>query len=341
MSETEHLRILTSACCTSHQCEKAIAAMEQLLVSNPAAAAIHYQLGICYSGACRSHSLIIPDFAIEHFRSALRHAGPSAAPVKRAQILDALGNAYTYSRAIAPKARVLAAIECARRAADLYLAAGRLDDWARAENNLGLSNCELAEKGLPEKWKDAIDHFENALCIRRREREPEQYAATLQNLGTAYRALPEGDRAGNIRKAIGCYRCALQIYSARIFPLENAGLHNNLGNAFLTLPGMSQPAKNRHIRLALRHFERALKTRTRADHPCDYAETQLNRGQALLALKDGNEQSHSKQAMACFQEAALCFHKCGNDANAAVAQQRLRWATGCLAEIQMADEPAA
>jgi tetratricopeptide (TPR) repeat protein len=227
---------------------------------------------------------------------------------------------------IPPKARALAAIECTKRAAELYLTAGQLDDWARAENNLGLSNCELAKKGSPELWKDAIDHVENALCVSRREREPQHYAATMQNLGSAHRALPDGDRAGNIRKAIDCYRRALRVYRARVLPLQNAALHNNLGNAFFSLPATDQAAKNRNIWRALRHFERALEIRTRGDHPCDYAETQLNRGQALLQLEDGNEDANWSVAISCFLEAALCFRQCGNDVNADFAQQRLLWA---------------
>lgn len=172
---------------------------------------------------------------------------------------------------------------------------------------------------------------EGARTLRRHHAKP----------GIGLPGAPRRDRAANVRKAIGCYRRALCAYRAQIFPFENAAMHNNLGNAFFSVPATDQTAKNRNIWRASRHFERALEIRTRADHPCDYAETQLNRGQALLQLEDGNEEANWRGAIACFREAAVCFRQCGNHVNADFAQQRLRWAHSCLANRQAAEQTAA
>jgi tetratricopeptide (TPR) repeat protein len=123
----------------------------------------------------------------------------------------------------------------------------------------------------------------------------------LQNLGAAYR------QAGDCRAAIDCCRLALRVYTVKADPARNAALHNNLGNAYLSIPG------TRNARRALRHLERALEIRTRAAAPADYAVTQFNRGTALVRLLMGG------RAAACFREASECFAAAGQSDHAALA----------------------
>jgi tetratricopeptide (TPR) repeat protein len=222
--------------CQNGRCPKAIAAWELVLLKEPRNLALHYQLGRCFSGACRPHSLIDTEIALEHFQAATRLAEHQAPAPVRASILDALGKTYLSSSRFPARARRQTAVHCMQRAADLYLSEGRLEDWAREQSNLGLAKCEMPEEECPDKWSEAVDHFETALWVRRRERDPEGHAATLLNLGTAYRSLEKGNRQANVWKAIECYRRALRFFQPESFPGEYATLHNNLGNACLFLP---------------------------------------------------------------------------------------------------------
>lgn len=221
--------------CINHHCEEAVSLLEEAVRLQPANSELHYRLGICHSGGCRRNSLTNPDLAVEYLRRALSLTAESKDSLICAGILDALGNAYVYSRQLPKKARIEAALDCHRTAAALYKSKDQLDDWAREEYNQGNAWCELPEEDYPEKWERAVMHYEQALQVRTREKDPLRYAATMQNLGTAYRQLNTGDRTANVIRATDCYRRALRVYDLSAFPVQHAALYNNFGNAYLSL----------------------------------------------------------------------------------------------------------
>jgi len=310
--------------CSSHRCEEAVDLLEEAVRLQPANSELHYRLGICHSGGCRHNSITNPDLAVGYLRHALSLTASSKDSLICAGILDALGNAYIYSRQLPKKARLEAALECHRTAAELYLSRDRLDDWAREEYNQGNAWCELPEEEYPDKWQQAIMHYEQALRVRTREKNPLRYAATLQNLGTAYRQLKMGDKAANVLKATDCYRRALQVYDLSSFPVQHAALHNNFGNAYLSLAMADDRIRSRCAHYALAHLERALRVRTRAEYPADFAVTQFNRGQAFLLQVAEDPQESYVRAAVCFQEAHDCFLLCGHAKSARAARQQVQ-----------------
>ena len=56
-----------------------------------------------------------------------------------------------------------------------------MDDWAREEFNQANIWCDLPEGNFPEKWPEAIHHYENALRVRTKPADPKRYAATMMN----------------------------------------------------------------------------------------------------------------------------------------------------------------
>ncbi len=280
-----------AGCCTEERCEEAVALLEEAVRIQPGNPGLYYRLGACQSGGCRAHAAANPQLAIEYLRHALSLSGSPAASALRARVLDTLGNLYGRD------GRNEEALECHTGAAALYWSRGELEDWARAEFNLANACCDL------EKWAEAITHYQHALEIRTRECQPVRYAATLENLGTAWR------QSGNVLKALDCYRRALHVYTAAVFPAQNAGLHNNIGNAWLSLEGQ------RNARRALRHLNRSLALRARSGP--DYAATQFNRGQAFLRLGD------MTAAAGCFREAYTCWTACNRTTQAEMALREL------------------
>ena len=313
-----------AASCTDHRCEEAVDLLEEAVRLQPANYELHYRLGICHSGGCRRNSLTNPDLAIEYLRHALSLTASSKDSLFCAGILDALGNAYVYSRQLPKKARLEAALDCHRTASALYKSRDQLDDWAREEYNQGNAWCELPEEEYPDKWQQAIMHYEQALQVRTRDKNPLRYAATLQNLGTAYRQLETGDRIANVLKAADCCRRALQVYDLSAFPVQHAALSNNLGNAYLSLAMADEKIRCQCAHHALEHLDCALRVRTRAEYPDDYAVTQYNRGQAFLLLATEDPQDGFVKAVACFQEAHDCFLLCGHARSAKSARQQVQ-----------------
>jgi tetratricopeptide (TPR) repeat protein len=311
--------------CNHRRCEQAVDLLEEALRLQPANSDLHYRLGICHSGGCRQNSRTNPDLAVEYLRRALSLTASAKDSLICAGILDALGNAYVCSRQLPKKARLEAALECHRTASELYLSRGQMDDWAREEYNQGNAWCELPEDEYPDKWQQAILHYEQSLRVRTRDKDPVRYAATLQNLGTAYRQLPSGDKAANVIKATDCYCRALQVYDLNSYPVQNAALHNNFGNAYISLAMASPSLKRRQYALhALEHLDIALRVRTRVQYPADYAVTQYNRGQAFLLLIAEGSQDDLVKSANCFQEAHDCFLLCGQAISAKAARQQVQ-----------------
>ncbi|MBK7930051.1 MAG: hypothetical protein IPJ98_22045 [Bryobacterales bacterium] len=263
--------------CSAQQCEDAISLLEAAFAGQPCNAELCHQIGICYSGACRRHSLVNLSMAAAYFGRALELVDTRGSGAVRARYLDSLGNARRAGHQAGEAQTLL------EEAARIYRDLGMEEDWARTEYNLGNVCCELAGAGDPTSWERAVAHFAQALHVRTERDDPVRFAATAQNLGTAYRELPSGDRGDNLRHAIGCYSAAFRACVALHLAGRCADLHNNLGNAYLHLPDSpAAPCKN--VKRALRHYARALRFRNKSSRPHDYAVTQFNRGQGYLLL---------------------------------------------------------
>lgn len=292
--------------CQIHHCEEAIGALEAAVRLDPKSAILHYELGFCYSGGCQRHLLSDANVALPHLRLARTQASASANPLLMARVLDAMGNVYPSVSGLSERARLEAAVECHSQAAGLYSALGLAEDWSREEFNAGNVWCDLPEDAHPDKWDRAIALYEECLRARNKREGPEQYAATMQNLGTAYREQRRGDPGKSVRKAIHCYHEALRACRP-LSELRTAALQHNLGNAFLSLAGIEKKQDSRHAGRAVRHFNQALKIYSRSGHPKEYARTQFSRGQAYALLASNGSQTNRGAAAVCFKEARDCF----------------------------------
>lgn len=303
--------------CRRRRCEAAIGRLEEAVRLQPGDAELCYQLGFCYSGGCRQHRLVLPEMAEEYLRHALSLVGTATQSVLRAKILDALGNTLTSYKP--PQAiRLREAIAFHQAAAGIYRSHGMSDDWAREEFNQANAWCDLPDTEFPAKWNEAVTHYENALRIRTKDKDPKLYAATALNLGTALRRLPAGPKAENILKAVRCYHAALQIHRPDTSPSQFANVCNNLGNACLSYPARDEASRLRHVRHALLHFERALQVWNCATQPYYFALAQYNRGCAYLRL--AASPGSVQKALACLTAARECAASSGHTEIARLAE---------------------
>jgi tetratricopeptide (TPR) repeat protein len=254
--------------------------------------------------------------AVSYLEHGLNLIGPKAPAEVRARYLDSIGNACLSCHQIEK------AIGRLQEAAQIYRDLGWYEDWAREEYNLANACCDSAQNQAPHRWEGAVRHYRNALQMRTKDRNPMRYAATMQNLGTAYRELPAGDRAANVRAALSCYRAAFQVYAGAHLFEKCADLHNNFGNAYACL--IDKPERQcRNLRRAIRHFSLALRVRNKTGRPCDYAVTQFNCGQAYMRLISCEPTGTVQLAAECFHEAFDGFRLCGDVPHAEMAQERL------------------
>lgn len=300
--------------CAAGDCLRAIGLVEEALRRQPSDFRLLYRLGICYGGACRRHPLVHPEMALSYLRQALPLTAEGNVP--RAAVLDAVSVTLLTAGSNRQEALRMA-ISCESEAAGIYLKLDRSEEWARAQFNLGNSCSELSEIAGEDHWQAAIGHYQQALQVRTRDRNPERYAATLENLGAAYRHLPLPQRAGGIRQAIDCYRRALAIYTRLRYPQKHASLHNNLGNVFLMLAEGAPAVIERNARRALRHFDRALRIQSCEPLSRAFGITQYNRAQACLLLGD------PAMAACCLEAAAAAFDACPEERYALLIRRLL------------------
>jgi tetratricopeptide (TPR) repeat protein len=263
--------------CAGGRCEEAVGLLEQLAPEQPGNYNLYFTLGLCTSGGCRKHALVSAAMAAAYLRRALELLGPGGGTA-RAAILDALGNALARIAGDERAGALRAAVAHQAEAAEIYSAHGEEDDWARVQFNLGNSLCDLSESTGEDHWHEAVGHYEEALRIRTRARDPERYAAVLENLGSAYRRV-------DVRRAIRCYRRALVVYERFRDPARKAAaIENNLGNAYLSLPDTDRRVAIRNASRALYHFDRALRLEAQDPDGDTYAIAEHNRAQACARL---------------------------------------------------------
>ena len=331
LDETAGLLAGARQSCSLERCEEAIACWEQALSRRPCDPDIHYQLGFCYAGGCRTHPLVDPEIAVHHFGSALSELREEDG-LGRARILSAVGNTHASMPGRATT-DLLAAIACQERAASIFWQRGAAEEWAREEYNLGNTWCELPKEDYPAKWQTAIAHYERALLVRTRDKDRGKHASTLQNLGTAYRELKTGDRGQNIRAAIRCYHQALRAFGQQAREEKRANLHNNLGNAYLSLAAEKDKPIHNTDR-ALRHFANAAALQPKEKWPCEYARIQFNRSGAFLELAAQGIAARESllAARPCVQEAQLGFARCGQTELVEEAHRRLKLISEALGQ---------
>lgn len=142
---------------------------------------------------------------------------------------------------------------------------------AHVLNNLG--NALMAQGRVT----DALTAYSAALDGRPAAQER---ARILNNLGTAYAAL------GKPTLARKCHRQSLELQPRDQFPLGWGLAQHNLGTVYLTsaLAGRQRTRAARQLTAAIEAFERALEVRVRQYTPQDWAATNVNLADALLAL---------------------------------------------------------
>ena len=193
---------------------------------------------------------------------------------------------------------------------------GLAQEAAEARMNLGLVLQQLAGLGRA-RITDAIAFYQQALVAFDRIQYPAEYAILQNNLATAFLSITMSDQRAKMREALAvqCFEDGLRAVNLIDHPSEYAMLQNNLGNA-LQYASTAHAVEN-NLR-ALQAYSEALKVRTRATAPLEYANTLANRANCLWNLSDdparaehGNP-SNLAGAKADFQEAYEIYSQHGD-----------------------------
>ena len=204
-----------------------------------------------------------------------------------------------------------AARESYEQALPIFSELGTPEEVAEVELNHGLVLQALAGVHRA-RITDAISAYQRALRTFDRARFPREAAILQNNLATAFLAIPFGDDRSKVREALAvqAFEEGLRIVSLIDHPVEYAMLQNNLGNA-LQYASSSHVVEN-NLR-ALDAYDEALKVRTRATMPLEYANTIANKANCLWNLPDDalrpchGRADNLRQARAYYGEAREIF----------------------------------
>jgi tetratricopeptide (TPR) repeat protein len=204
---------------------------------------------------------------------------------------------------------------------------GNPEEVAEAEMNLGLVLQQLAGCGRA-RITDAISAYQRALRTFDVKRYTVEFAILQNNLATAFLSVPITDERARVREALAvqCFEEALKVVNLIEHPVEYAMLQNNLGNA-LQYAASSHPIENRLRAIAA--YDEALKVRTPASTPLEYANTIANKAGCLWSLPDDPQQpgersrSNVHAARALYEEARDLFAAHGEHEKARIVAEAL------------------
>jgi len=214
---------------------------------------------------------------------------------------------------------VLLACEAYEAAAKILRVGGEPEEVAELDLNLGLVLQTLAAAGRAQ-ITDAIAAYQRALAVFEKHKFPQEYAILQNNLAAAFLSMPVTDERSKLREALAVqsFEEGLRVVNIIDYPVEYAMLQNNLGNA---LQYSSSSHRVENTLRALEAYDEALKVRTRATTPVEFANTIANRANALANVPDdlerpeaGNPQNLAL-ARAAYAQAREVFAECGEFEN--------------------------
>jgi tetratricopeptide (TPR) repeat protein len=249
--------------------------------------------------------------AVQAYAESLRYRNPEDDPARYAATQNNLGTAYwNLAQHEQPIARLKQAIAAYLEALSYYSPEREPLHYAMIQNNLGTAYWNLAQQISPpqkstpqqsappkiasdsmtarELLLHAINAYRDALTYRTLESAPSAYAATQNNLGTAFwnlATLPDTEsevKQEALALAITAYTNALatvqqlaQQSQDSLLTFDRYATHNNLGLAHYHLATAKQspldaPTRSHHLETALQQHLQALQGWT---HQPDYSKT--------------------------------------------------------------------
>jgi tetratricopeptide (TPR) repeat protein len=183
------------------------------------------------------------------------------------------------------------------------------------------------QKNMTADLLEVIELYQNAAKVYEGRTDQGNWAATQNNLAAAYFALPTGDRAANVQKAIAALEATLRVYTEKDFPVDWAMTLNNLGAAYADLPTGDRAA---NLQKAIAAYESALRVRTEKDFPVAWAATQTNLGVAYNALPTEDRAANLQKALAAYEAALRVYTEKDFPEAWAMTQNNLGVAYGAL-----------
>jgi CHAT domain-containing protein len=146
----------------------------------------------------------------------------------------------------------------------------------------------------------AIEHYEAALEIWRRDKFPQKWASAQHGLGVAWFHRVHGSREKNLEEAIACHEAALSMRMRNKHPAEWAETQHNLGAAYIE---RYRDNRAQNLERAIELLSAVLETHQHAKHPVKRAKTRTALGNAYLERIRGERADNVERAIQHYKDA--------------------------------------
>ena len=147
-----------------------------------------------------------------------------------------------------------------------------------------------SKNGSPQYYKPAINAFQEALKVFKRELHPQKYAEIHHKLALIYSEIPVSSKEKPIWTAFcaSSFKEVLAFYTKDQYPYEYAMASHNYATALMNFP---EAKLHNNLDKALGLFEDALRVRTAKEYPFERALTLLNQLELFWLMHNENEAS--------------------------------------------------
>lgn len=165
---------------------------------------------------------------------------------------------------------------------------------AQAQLNRGRLFYEWAQSGNPQFYRSALEAYQEALQVFKKEDAPDVFADIHHQLGVIYAELPDENKKRSIWAALSAtsFSEALDYYNKVDFPYEFGMICNNFANAYTKYP---QGSRTDNFEKALNFYDEALSVRHALHYPTERAITLLNYLEASWKVNNPGEDFNTER----------------------------------------------
>ena len=151
-----------------------------------------------------------------------------------------------------------------------------------------------SKNGSPQYYKPAINTFQNALKVFKRDTHPQKFADIHHNLALIYSEIMVSDQEKPIWTAFcaSSFKEALQFYTKEEFPYQYAMVSHNYATALMGFP---EAKLHNNLDKAFKMFEDALQIRTAKNYPFERALTLLNQLELYWLIHNEDASDENKK----------------------------------------------
>jgi hypothetical protein len=146
---------------------------------------------------------------------------------------------------------------------------------AQAQLIKGRLFYDWAQSGNPQFYRSALESYQEALSVFKKDQAPEVFAEIHHQLGVIYAELPDENKKRSIWAALSAtsFTEALEYYNKVDHPYEFGMICNNFANAYTKYP---QGGRTDNFEKAINFYDEALSVRHALQYPTERAITLVN-----------------------------------------------------------------